>query len=225
MFKNLLSFWKGKDFLSEVFDEFKDMLNDSETMYKMVCGRLLENKGGPDLKQKIYDIDKKVNRLQKAIRKRVVEHLSIQPTVEVPACLILMSVVKDAERLGDYCKNLYETSEYLDKPIDKAIFDSYFDHLDREILKLFGLTKDAFVGADEEKAKSTWDYHIRINKTCDKIVEKVVHSDLSVNEAVCFALIARYFKRIVSHLVNIATSVVLPLSDLDFYDERISIEG
>ena len=38
--------------------------------------------------------------------------------------------------------------------------------------------------------------------------------------AVCFALVARHFKRIMGHLVNIATSVVLPLSDLDYFDER-----
>jgi phosphate uptake regulator len=224
MFKNLLSFWKGKDFLSEVFGEFKDMLDDSEVMFRKVCSRLLENQDEPDLKQKIYDIDKKVNLLQKKIRKRIVEHLTLQPTVEVPACLILMSVVKDAERLGDYCKNLYQVSEFLEKPMDRALFDKHLNSLDKEILDLFGRTKDAFIGADEKKAKSTWDYHIRINRRCDKIVEEIARSDLDVNEAVCFALIARHFKRIVSHLTNIATSVVLPLSDLDYFDERISVE-
>ncbi|KPK44348.1 MAG: hypothetical protein AMJ65_03220, partial [Phycisphaerae bacterium SG8_4] len=84
---------------------------------------------------------------------------------------------------------------------------------------LFDQTKDAFIDANEEKARSTWDYHRRINTTCDKIVADVARSDLSVNEAVCLALVARHFKRIVSHLVNIATSVVLPLSDLDYFDE------
>jgi len=82
MFKNLLSFWKGKDFLSDVFSDFKGMLDDSEVMFRAVCGRLLGNTDEPDLKQTIYDIDKKVNRLQKHIRKRIVEHLSLQPTVD-----------------------------------------------------------------------------------------------------------------------------------------------
>lgn len=171
MFKDLLSFWKGKDFLSEVFGEFKEMLDESEIMFKAVCGRLLENAGEPNLKQKIYGIDKKVNLLQKNIRRRIVEHLSLQPTVDVTACLILMSVVKDAERLGDYCKNLYQVSELLQKPVDKTIFDRYFDNLDKDILALFGRTKDAFIGAD------------------------------------------------------IATSVVLPLSDLDFFDEKMRAQG
>jgi len=224
MFKNLLGFWKGKDFLSEVLGDFKDMLDDSEVMFKAVCGHLLENKGEPDLKQKIYGIDKKVNLLQKNIRKRIVEHLSLQPTVDLTACLLLMSVVKDAERLGDYCKNLYQISEFLDKPIDRAIFNEHFDNIDKQILDLFGQTRDAFIDTDEEKARAAWDHHRRINQACDKIVAELVHCDLSVNEAVSFALIARYFKRIVSHLVNIATSVVLPLSDLDYFDERLSVD-
>jgi len=134
MFKNLSSFWKGKDFLSEVFGEFKTMLDDSEVMFKTVCDRILENTDGPELKQRVYDIDQKVNLLQRNIRRRIVEHLSLQPTVDVTACLVLMSVVKDAERLGDYCKNLYEVSEFLDKPIDATLFDQYFGNIHEETL-------------------------------------------------------------------------------------------
>lgn len=220
MFKNLLSFWKGKDFLSQVFEEFKDMLEDSEIMFRDVCGSLLDNKDEPNLKQKIYDIDKKVNNLQKDIRKRIVEHLSLQPTVDVTACLVLMSVVKDAERLGDYCKNLYEVTELLAEPINRKLFTDYFDGIDKDILTLFEQAKTAFIDADEDKAKSTWEYETRIAKECDKIVEQLAQSDLYVNEAVCFVLVARHFKRLAAHLVNIATSVILPLSDLDYFDER-----
>ncbi len=220
MFKNLLSFWKGKDFLLQVMEDFRIMLDEAESMFEAVCARLTGGGDDPELKERIYRMDKKVNELQKEIRRRIVEHLSLQPTVDVNACLILMSVVKDAERLGDYSKNLYEVTELLEHPIDKSLFSQYFDSLDSDIVKLFGQTRDAFIGADEEKARSTWDYHRRINKACDKIVKKVAKSNLSVNEAVSFALIARYFKRIVSHLVNIATSVVLPLSDLDYFDEK-----
>jgi len=220
MFKNLLSFWKGKDFLAQVFEEFKVMLDDSEVMFTAVRNSLLDNVDKADLKKKIYEIDNRINLLQKDIRKRIVEHLTLQPTVNVAACLLLMSVVKDAERLGDYAKNLYEVTELLEKPIDRALFTEYFDGIDKDIFALFGQTKDAFIGADEDKAKLAWAYEKGIAKECDRIVERVAHSDLSVNQAVCFALVARHFKRIMAHLVNIATSVILPLSDLDYFDER-----
>ena len=220
MFKNLLNFWKGKDFLAQVFSEFNEMLDDTKRMYEMVCKTLLDNVEEPDLKKKIYEIDKNVNRLQKSIRTRIIEHLSLQPSVDVAACLLLMSVVKDAERLGDYAKNLFEITEFQTKPIDRALFSEYFNEVDKKVLELFEQTKEAFIETDVDIASSTWDYEKKIAKGCDEIVAKVAKSNLTVNEAVCYALIARYFKRIVAHLVNIATSVILPLSDLDYFDER-----
>ena len=224
MFKNILGFYKGKHFLTQVLEEFKDMLDNAECMYKLVCGTLLDNVQQPDLKDKIHEIDKKVNSLEKHIRGRIVEHLVLQPEVDVAACLVLMSVVKDAERLGDYAKNLYEVTELLEKPIDRTVFSQYFNDIDKDIVILFEQTKHAFVQADASEAESSWDYEKRIAKGCDRIIEQVAMSDLSVNEAVCFTLIARHFKRVVAHLVNIATSMILPLSDLDYYDEKRTAE-
>ncbi len=220
MFKNLLQFWKGKDFLTQVLEEFKKMLDDTEKMFDSVCRRLIYNEKEPGLKDKIYAIDKKVNELQRDIRKRVVEHLSIQPSVDVSTSLLLMSVVKDAERLGDYSKNLFEVARYLEKPIDKNKYLKWFGNIEEEIAELFKKTKEAFIESDEAKANLSWEYETRIAKHCDEIIEKLTKSDLSVNEAVCFVLMARYFKRLTAHLANIGTSVIVPLSDLDYFDEK-----
>jgi phosphate uptake regulator len=220
MFKNLLHFWKGKDFLSQVLEEFKDMLDDAQIMFTSVCRKLIDNQEEPGLKDKVYDIDKKVNDLQKDIRKRVVEHLSIQPSVDVPTCLLLMSVVKDAERLGDYAKNLFEITQLLKKPLNKEKYTDLFGHIEREILELFEGTKKAFIDSDEAKAALSWDYKTKIAKRCDQIIKDLAKSELPVNEAVTFALMARYFKRLTAHLTNIATSVILPLTDLDYFDEK-----
>jgi len=224
MFRNLLSSLKGKGFLAQVFKEFKDRLDHTQSMYEMVCNTLLDNIKEPDLKRKIYEIDKKVNDLQKEIRKRIVKHLSLQPKEDLTVCLLLMSVVKDAERLGDYAKNLYEVTELVEKPIDRSVFSQYFNNLDRDILMMFEQTKEAFIESSGSKAVLSWDYEHKMAKQCDSIIAKVAKSDLSVNEAVCLALIARHFKRLVAHLTNIATSVVLPLSDLDYYDDKRTVE-
>lgn len=220
MFKNLLHFWKGKDFLTQVLEDFKNMLDDTQKMFDAVCKELIHNQKQPDLKEKIYSIDRQVNTLEKEIRKRIIEHLTLQPSVDVSTSLLLMSVVKDAERLGDYCKNLFEVAKLLDKPIDRDKYKELFNDIDVEILELFGQTKKAFIESDEEKAAESWDYKKEIAQRCERIIEKVAKSNLSVNEAVCFALMARHFKRLASHLTNIATSVILPLTDLDYFDER-----
>ncbi|MDP8253590.1 MAG: PhoU domain-containing protein [Candidatus Kaelpia aquatica] len=220
MFKNIMRFWKGKDFLNQVLEDFKSMLNDAESMFGMVIRRLLYNEGDLDtLKKEIYEIDSRVNKSEKEIRKRIIEHLSIQPSVDVPTSLLLMSVVKDAERLGDYSKNLFEVSKFLAEPIDKNKYKELFNNIDQEIAELFKDTKKAFLESDEDIAIASWNYERQIAKRCDQILEKLAKSNISVNEAVCFTLIARHFKRIAAHLTNIATSVVLPLSDLDYFDE------
>ncbi len=220
MFENLLKFWKGKDFLTQVYADFKEMLVDSRDMFDSVCRKLIRGEDEPALKSKIYDVDKKINELEKNIRLRVIEHLALQPTVDVSCCLLLMSVVKDAERLGDYCKNLFEVTQLLEKPIDQEKYKKWFNNLDANILNLFDETKLAFIESDDTKARQSWEQETGIVKKCDEIIEKASKSDLSVNEAVCFTLIARYYKRLTAHLTNIATSVILPISELDYFDEK-----
>jgi len=224
MFANLSGFWKGGAFVTKALQEFKTMLDRTETMYKLARNRLLEQGAEPGLAEKILDIDKSVNDAQRDIRKRIIEHLALRPTVDVNACLLLMSVVKDAERLGDYAKNFYEAIDMLEKPLDVPVFRRYFDDLDREIETLFRLANEAFVESDETKAQMVWGYENKISKWCDSVAVELAKSDLSVNEAVCFTLFARYFKRFSAHLANIATSVVLPLSDLDYFDEKRTME-
>jgi phosphate uptake regulator len=215
-----MSFWKGKDFLSQVIDDFSEMLDRSENIFTMVSRALLENDKPENLKDTVYEVDKKINQLERGIRRRIVEHLTLQPTVDTSMCLCLMSVVKDAERIGDYTKNLFEVIELLEKPIDRATFDTYFNGMNDNILKLFKDTKQAFVQEDDAKAKATYHLESRIVKECDAILINLAASDLSTNEGVCYALIARYYKRIAAHLVNISTSVVLPISQLDYFDEK-----
>ena len=224
MFKNFLAFWKGKDFLSQILADFNKMCEDVEEMFLSVLKKLLEGKQTPGLKDRIYSVDRQVNELEREIRKRIVEHLSLQPTVDVPACLLMMSVVKDAERVGDYCKNLYEVTELLQKPLDVNKYRQLFNNLENEIKDEFIKTRKAFQESNEQLAKEVLNIERTIVKKCDGILAKLVVSELDTKEAVCFALLARYFKRISAHLANIGSSVILPISDLDFFDEKLRQE-
>ncbi len=220
MFKNFLSFWKGKDFLNEILDDFNKMGEDTERMYTSVIEKMFGEEKGPGLKDMIYETDKRVNELEREIRRRIVEHLSIQPTVDVAACLLMMSVVKDAERLGDYCKNLYEVTELLKGPRDNASYDSIFGNLHEKIIEEFTKTRKAFQESDEAMAKEVLAVERTIVHRCDAILVTLAQGNLDTNSAVCYTLTARYFKRIAAHLANIGSSVILPLSDLDFFDEK-----
>ena len=180
----------------------------------------MENENIPGLEDNVFSLDKKVNALEKDIRTRIITHLSLRPSVDTSTCLLLMSVVKDAERLGDYGKNLFGVSQILTKPIDEAKYHSFFGDVDKEIVKLFEDTKEAFMDSDESKASLSQKEESKIVKFCDDVIEKIAKSELPTNEAVSFTLIARYYKRIAAHLSNISSSVIVPLNELDYYDEK-----
>lgn len=219
MFKNLLQFVKGKDFLTQTLSDFNDMLEIAETMYVKVIEKLFQPGELKNLKEEMYELDEKINQLEKSIRKRIMEHLILQPTIDLSTSLVLMSVIKDAERLGDYIKNILEVISLFKNPLDKKDYAVFFNSTDQIVTKLFHETKEAFVCSDENKAENAWGYERKISLKCDSIIEEIAKSDMETNKAVCYVLLARYYKRLTAHLTNIATSVVLPLSEIDFYQK------
>ena len=58
-----------------------------------------------------------------------------------------------------------------------------------------------------------------------EIIKELAVGGMATNSAVCMTLMARYFKRISAHLANISTSVILPVSNLDFFDEKTRQEA
>ena len=220
MFRNLLGFWSGKSYLEKVLDEFSRMVETAEKMYLMVMEDYFEPNPDKDFKQTIYDMDQQINKHERYIRKRIVEHLSIDPKKGLNVSLILMSVVKDAERVGDLIKNILETGRMLERPFEREEFTLYFNDFPTRLAGYFSTTLKTFVEFDEEKAYQLVTDARAFAKECDAIIQRLADSQLTANRAVCFTVTARFMKRIASHLVNIATAVIVPLSDLDYFDER-----
>ena len=69
---------------------------------------------------------------------------------------------------------------------------------------------------DEKLAKKILNNYTPIKRECDKILYALFDEELSPNEAVVTAMLSRYFKRINSHVSNIASGIVYPLNEIDF---------
>ncbi len=220
MFRNLLGFLSSKGFLEEVLDRFSTMLQTAEKMYGIVVKDYFDPNPDVAFKQSIYDMDKEINEHERAIRKRIVEHLSVQPRKSLTVSLVLMSVVKDAERIGDFIKNMFEVGRLLDQPLDREEFAAFFSDLPDKVSQYFSRTVHAFVEYDEEAAGGLIREERALAKQFDDIIVKLAKSNLNANRAVCFTMTARFLKRISLHLGNIATAVIVPVSNLDYFDER-----
>lgn len=223
MFKKLIGALRQRPLLNEMICEMEQMLAEAVNMYRPTAQVLTgKQELSPEIHQMIYETDRKINHLQRKIRKQLVEHLIVAPGSDVPISLVLMSITKDAERVGDLCKNLLEVAEELGGKLDGGKYEQRFGKILHETEALFAPTVEAFCRSDKDLGYTAVEKARYLAKECDKVISELLEDSLNCRHAVLFTLLARHLKRICSHLSNIATSVVMPLHKLDYFDEKWS---
>jgi len=213
--RTLLHALRAASSLKEVKDISCSMLSDTENMYQTVADVLLKKVPPEKIRDEIYARDKQVNDKEREIRRRLVSHLALS-LADAPTCLVIMSVVKDVERIGDYCKNIFEVSNFYTIPGAQARYAAPLQEIGEEITRLFGKGRKAFGESDEALATEVMREEQVIAKKCDMLIKQVLNDTLPTTEAVSTALLSRYFKRVVRHLGNVVSSVVAAVEDIDF---------
>jgi phosphate uptake regulator len=221
MFKELIEAWRRKPILVQMCEELVRMIHDAHWMFRSVTKWLLEGDGtDTSAAQAVYDRDIQINKSERRIRKQLVEHLAVLPGSEVPTCLILMSVIKDAERIGDYCKNILEVARVIGGPLGSDAYTDEFRALIGELDGAFEPVASSFEESDREVGHAMVAQTRALSKRAEAIIDRLLEEDPPSRRAVAYALLARYIKRVSMHLANIATSTVMPLHKLDFFDEQ-----
>lgn len=218
MFKQLFAAFKSGDVLDQAFSELAEMLDHSQWMFvraNEVIGRKVP---AEEVKESLMRRDKSINELLRSIRRKIVRHLTINPGGDVAACLALMSVAKDAERLGDYCKNVFEVGRFYTEDFKIQKYQEPLEAVRQDVERLFERTRLAFTKSDDDAAKAAIAAADTIGDRCDEVVEQLLGDSASIDthEAVAYSLLARHYKRASSHLANICTAVLGRVEDLDF---------
>jgi phosphate uptake regulator len=227
VFRQILSLFRGTDPLRVTLEMFAGMITDSRWMYEQVLDVYTGTQTAPDLEPALFSRDRRINATERQIRRRLVEYLSITENPDVGSCLVLMSVAKDAERIGDYIKNMFDVASHLHTKTQKYPDVALSTHqLRSRLLPIFDATREAFLTSNEKMAQRTLEEARAIAREAEKMVWKIAESkDFSNKTAVFYALSARHLKRIASHLGNIATAVVQPVDWLDYTDEPLLGKG
>ena len=174
----------------------------------------------PERRTRIYKPDVEVNQLERLIRKRIVAHLSIPGSrADVPYCLLLMSLAKDVERLGDYAKNLSEVADIGDAPLPDDEVVGELQEIRRGVEAAFQAASDVFHASDREQAMQMIRQGRDMAHRCDVLITKVGRAGYGGETTAALVLATRYYKRIGGHVMNILSSVVMPLHKIDYYDE------
>jgi len=218
MKRTLWDLLRGKTLLQEAFDEGLDMLLQVKYMYIETNKLLFEEvKEGFDP----YSIDKQVNKREIEIREKILKHLIFgADKVDIAPALSLSSIVIDIERIGDYCKNMFELVEIYPEKLDEDSYIQKLKEMSEEISHEFDVTYLAFKEADEEKAEYVMKKHLEINKILENLLREVSKDDsLKPRKAIIIALLTRYLKRVSAHLKNVASSIVNPYPKISFQPE------
>lgn len=204
--------------LESIEAKMQAMLTHDRHAFDLAMAALLGETGAAAVNDEVRGTDRKVNQLEREIRRELIVHASVFGGITSPTVLVYMSVVKDIERVGDYAKNL------LDLARDGADFGALPDahewrRLATETSRLIIEAGDAFrtrAEAASREIRARGDGYLGL---FDERVSALIREDGAQPQAVPRALAYRYLKRVVAHLLNLVSAVLMPLDQLDYFDE------
>ncbi len=205
--------------LSEIEEKVQRMLANDRREYDLAMSALLGDVPWQEVNDELRGLDREVNRLEREIRRHLIVHASVFGAIETPAVLVYMSIVKDIERIGDYAKNLIDLAR------DGANFkglpteDTWRTYWWKEVSEFIGEAAAAFGAWDGERCRVLIARGETFLDRCDERVSAIVRGEDLDEHQVARALALRFIKRVVAHVMNLLTAVVMPMDQLDYFDE------
>ncbi len=214
MFKKFFSFLSKRSL-------FEEALEESEKMFDLAIKTF--NEGNDVLffdhaiNNDIYSVDKEINRREVKVRRLILEHIALNPQEDLVASLMLLTTISNIERIGDYSKNIFELKQKLQKPVNSYPFYKEAIFLYKETLNYLNNSREVIRQNDEAKAKDFIEKMYLLKTKCEENIDKLITAGGEPSFIVVFTLYFRYLKRVVSHLINILTTITNPFELVDFY--------
>ena len=219
MFKQIFNMFKADSLYEQALGECHEMLDIDLTMFKASIESLRKSDSA-DINIDIFSMDKKINAFERDVRRKVMTHLAIGGKEDIRSGLVLVSVVIDIERIGDYTKNIYDLAVNHSKKLNGGSVEDRLAEIEKISFKLFEDTIDAFKNQDIEKARELMGYYKEnISTQSDAITNDIIAgkiSDLDTGSASAVGLYARYLKRIAAHSRNLISSIVNPFEKIGY---------
>ncbi len=224
MIKEILSVFRSNTLMDRAFQRSYDMLDLTFKMYiqaKETLRKTEHNLVQADMD--IYDEDSEVNKYQREVRKDVFNHLVLTEGEQLSSGLVLISIVIDIERIGDYTKNIVEIAMNHPQRLHGGKFEDDLNRIEDGVEDNFKRTIEVFKAADEEAARELIKEYKWISKVSDEdLMSLIKQTDPSINagSAVALSLYFRSLKRINAHLRNVTSSVVNPFHRIGYKPKK-----
>ena len=220
IFTEILSVWRKEDLLSEAWEKSLEMLDLSHNMFVKAVKKSKKQESLSVLKQ-LKNRDKEINKYQREVRRKIITHFSLQNNInDISSIMVLMNMVVDIERIGDYSKNILDLAIYYPERLNTKILHPELHEIEQVVKSRFDKTVDAIKTEDVELAsKLIKGFKKQVTTASDRIVNNIISGELNLesgSESAAIVLYARYLKRIGSHLKNITTTVINPIDSIGY---------
>ena len=215
----VMEFFRGRaeSPLDEIRHLIVQMLQDGNEVFNTATDALFGGGKSKATKKEVRSTDRGINEMQAEVRRILMTHAAVNPA-DLSVVLQYASIVKDAERVGDYAKNLYDLARYgasFDGSADEDELESYRSAVSSLIVE----AAVVFDEIDAERAAQLIDKADGFLNEYDSHVKAQFSREGEVRGAVARALYYRFLKRTTAHVMNVLTALVQPLDRLDYYDE------
>ena len=202
-------FFRGEQppLVDQAFEDLQVMLENGRRMVAAATAFVLDNE---NLTLDLKALDREINEKEQDLRRALLEHFTVNPRQEMLFSLKLISIVHEAERIGDLAKSLKKAGGLAERPrMGEAVVP--LRELRDRILHMFDRARKGFVEGDLSAARELMDAHEQLKDDVTRyLTDLAARDDLTSNEAVVYALTARLMSRVSSHLSNVASTVVSP---------------
>jgi phosphate uptake regulator len=224
MLKELFAIFKKDTLLDRAYRRSYNMVDITWEMF-VKAKRSLREMDINELDINIHDRDIEVNKYLREVRRNVLSHLTVAGTDDLYSGLILVSIIIDVERVGDYTKNIVDMAINHPAKLHGGMFEEDLKSVEAAVEDTFRRVRKTIETADAQDAENLLNDYQWVNRLCDQhVIDYIKGSDknISSSDAVSLALYFRYLKRINSHLRNVATSVVNPFDQIGFKRRSVS---
>ena len=198
------------------------MLELGQEMFHIVT-EAITGESLPELVEEISKMDKNLNKIHRRARRKIFEHLSFSGTRDLFSSLVVLSVVNDAERIGDYNKNIGEVVELLPRSLNLKPYDKSVNDIWKGTMDYFTKTLDAFRDDDLQVAAQILKEYDQISNQCDGLIREIIKGDDKDSirkDFVALVLLLRYFKRVNAHLKNVASTIINPFHRIGYRPKK-----
>ena len=172
-----------------------------------------------DVDLNIRDQDLEINKYEREVRRNVFNHLVVGGKADLPSALVLVSIIVDIERIGDYTKNIVELALDHAGKLNGGKFEKNLQRVEAAVEDNLIKTRACFETGDKKSALNLLEKYKWVNDVCDDSLIALIKEDdkdIRSGDSVALGIYFRWLKRINSHLRNITTSVVNPFDRIGF---------